>query len=256
MGIINHLRRKFADKSIHFNPSESRSVDLAARGEGAAVEQVALGAHEVGVTSDVGLRVEPRHDLLEELGSRRGITAVHGAVEGELGEPDLVDAVLVAEVDGLGDEALQVLGLVAVPVDANGADVAVRAAVHERLQPVETLAGIVAVGDRGADECGLAGVRRDVLLVGLDSFGGGHAGLAGVVGLVEAKDVVAAAGEGGLDRRRPAAEHLAAPELGYELDALWDEAVGEHVPVIRPRDSVCDRFNHRHIVVGGATLVV
>lgn len=259
MGIINRCGSSGQQRSRIFTSNQStksRSVDLAARRQGATVEEVALGAHKVGITSEGGLRVEPGQDLLEEISGLLVVAAVHGAVESKLGKPDLLDTALLSKVDGLGNEGLEILGIVAVPVDADASNVAVGACVHERLQPVEALAGAPAVGNRRTEEGGFAGVGGDILVVRVGGVGGRHAGLAVVVGLVEAQDVFATAGEGGLDGRPPAAEHLATPEHGDELDTLGDKAHGKHVPVEGPGDSMRDRLNQGHIVVGSTTLVV
>ena len=185
--------------------------------------------------------VEPWQDVLEEGGS--GVATVHRAVESELGEPDLVDAVLVAKVDSLLDETLQVISVIAVPVNRETSDIASGACVHELLHPVQTLARGVATGHGGADESGLAGVRGDVFFVCLDGVGGVHGGLGRDVGFVEAEDVLATTGKSGLNGRAPSAEHLAAPEHGNVLDTVWDGSVSSHVPVICPGDRVSERLN-------------
>ena len=240
-----------------YNPStenKSRGVDLAAGAQAATAEKVPLRAHEVGITSDVGLGVEPWQDVLEEGGRFVRVAAINGTVQSKLREPDLVNAVLVTQVDGLRDKFLQVIRRFAVPVDGEASDVAVGTAVHKLLHPVKTLAGVIAVGCGRADESSLAGIWGNVLFVGMDGIGRGHASLGWVVGFVEAEDVLAAAGKSSLDRRRPTAEHLAAPEHWHELNTVRDESHGKHVPVVRPGNSMSDRLNQCDIVVGSATL--
>jgi hypothetical protein len=233
-----------------------RRVTLAANAESIrAVQQVSSLTHEVGIASHVGLRVQPRHHLLEEVGRLRRVPATEGAAKRELGHPDFADAVLVGQVDGLADKVLEVLRRLAVPVHRQPADVAFPARIHERLQPVEALSRSVAIGHSGADERSLAGIRRDVVQVGRDSIRRGHVGLVRHVGLVEAQDVLASAGKHRLDGRAPPAEHLASPEHGNVLEAGGQDPVGQHVPIIRPGNRLGHGMDKRGYRVGRAALV-
>lgn len=232
-----------------------RGVHLAAGTErGRAAQQIPIATHEVSIASKVGLRVQPWQHLLEEVDRLRTTTAVDGAGERELAQPDLADAVLVAQIDSLRDKVFQVLWVSAVPVHRQTADVAIRAPVHERLEPVEALVRAVAVGHAGADESRHAGVRGDVVMVGVDGIGWRHVGLRRVIWLVETQDVFASAGKGRLDSCSPAAEHLAAPEHGNIFGAQRQESVGGHIPVIRPGDSLGHRLDQRRLVVGSTAL--
>jgi hypothetical protein len=107
----------------------------------------------------VGITLDPRHpwkDLLQEL-----LCVALG--DTELSDPDgLVESVMeVLEV------LLEVLGLVpGVVVGNDKVDLAVTASIHELLEPVDTLAGFVAVGDGwGADAKTFGCERLDVLAV-------------------------------------------------------------------------------------------
>lgn len=165
-----------------------------------SAEEVVVRTHEVGIAGDHGLRVQPGENLGEELlglaGRRAGVDVV---AEGKLGDPDTLEALLGSERDGLVDEGLELLGGVTVPVHGEGADAAVGAGLQESVHPVQAFAGRTAVGDTGGNQLGLAAVGGDVLLVGLRGLGGGHGGLGAVVGLVEAQNVLAAAGKRRLD---------------------------------------------------------
>lgn len=193
-----------------------------------------VGAHEVGVAANTRLRVEPRENLSEEL-DLRGI--VTGGLE--LGDPNLLDVVLVGEFDGLVDELLEVVGegRIGVPVDSKSADLAVSALAEEALHPVQSLTGGARVANSRADEGGIAGVGGHVLLVVGGSLGRRHVGLAGDVGLVEAQQVLAARGKGRVGSGRPATVHLGAPEHGDVLHAGGKGTIGLHVPVVGPGDT-------------------
>ena len=72
---------------------------------------------------------------------------------------------------------LEVLGLVpGVVVRHDVVDLAVGAAGHELLQPVDALVGAVAVGHSWGTNLQVTCERLDVLLVGCDGVVDGHAG--------------------------------------------------------------------------------
>lgn len=123
------------------------------------------------IALDPVLAIHPGHDLLEELGrialSDTELSNPHGLVEG------LVEGLQVV---------LEVLGLVpGVVVGDDVVDLAVGAAGHELLQPVDALVGAVAVGHRWGTDLQVAGEGLDVLLVGLDGVVDGHAGATATV---------------------------------------------------------------------------
>lgn len=166
----------------------SRGVDLSSRGETATIGTdeelvtVAGGSHVVSVALDPRLGIEPGKDVLEELvGVALGDTKLSdpdGLVEGIV---ELVEVVL--EVLGLGP---------GVVVSDDEVDLAVAAAVHEGLEPVDALAGLVAVGNSGgANAETLVGKGLDELAVGVDGSANVHVGASStdLVGLVEAEDV-------------------------------------------------------------------
>ena len=102
------------------------------------------------------LAVQPRQDLLEELSS---VTLS----DTELGDPDgLVEGLV--EVD---EVVLEVVGVVpGVVVGHDEVNLAVAAAIHEALEPVDALASLVTVGHRGgADAETLLCQWLDVLAV-------------------------------------------------------------------------------------------
>lgn len=166
----------------------SRGVDLSSSGEAAAIGSdeeliaVARGSHVVSVALDPGLGIEPGKDVLEEL-----ISVALG--DTKLSDPDgLVEGVV-----ELVEIVLEVLGLgPGVVVGDDKVDLAVAAAVHEGLEPVDALAGLVAIGHSGgADAEALVGKGLDELAVRVDGSGNVHVGASttDLVRLVEAEDV-------------------------------------------------------------------
>lgn len=143
----------------------SGSVDLSCAGQPVAIstDQVldisGRCNHVVRIALDPVLSVQPRKHLLEEL-----IRVALGNTK--LSDPDWL-------VEG-GVEVLkvflEVLSLVpGVVVSDDEIDLAVAAAVHELLEPVDALVGFVAVGNSwGADAETLSCKRLDVLAVGGD----------------------------------------------------------------------------------------
>lgn len=193
------LNQRETHRRITHNPlgiSRGRNVRLADGVEGGTAEQVVICAHEVGVVCDGGLLVKPGLDLFEEsLGGGRVASAVDIGEEGELCDPDLGESVLPGSAHGLRDKRLELLGVVAVPVHRQTADSTFAAAAHERTEPAQAHAGLRGGRHSGTDQLGLAGVGRDVLRVVRGGLLGAHVGLAGHVWLVEAHDVLAAAGQ-------------------------------------------------------------
>ena len=223
--------------------------------ESTAGEQVVLSAHEVRVASDTGLLVEPRDDVVQE---SSGSSQIGGAVdissEGELGDPDLGEAVVASSADGLGDEGLELVGGVTVPVNGHTGDAAAGAGVHEGVHPAETLAVVGGGARGGSDELGLTRVGGDVRLVVVGGIRRAHVGLGGNIGLVEAHDVVATAGEDSLDGANPAAEVPSTPEHGDELDTVGQGAGERTSPVVGPGNGVAGaQGRHGGDVVVGST---
>lgn len=210
------------------------SVLLAELAEGrGAGHQVVGSDHEVGIGIKVGEGVELGHVLLEEVG-----LLLAGAERSELGEPDgLVTADLVSLLE-VGEESVTILSL-GVPVNGAEVDLAATrdglAGVHERLEPLETLTRVTAVGDgRGTDE-NLSTVRVHPLGVGGSSLLRSHGSLASMVGLVEAENGLGSSGDGGIAVLLPAAgvDVDVTPEHGNEA-VLGVEVVGLRVPVVGP----------------------
>ncbi len=122
-------------------------------------------------------------------------------------------------------------------MDSQEINLAARARSHEALQPVEAR-GAIAVAHRGRADLDLA---AELLHVGFPCVGGvlgGHVGLGGEVGLVEAEDVGRAVGDGGVGVFDPLGEMLVggAPEHGDEVHGGGDGAAGLGIPVVGPAD--------------------
>lgn len=145
----------------------------------------------VSVALDPWLSIHPGKDLLEEL---VGVARCNA----KLGDPDgLVEGVV-----ELAEVVLEVLGLVpGVVVGDDEVDLAVAAAVHEGLEPVDSLAGFVAVGNGWRTDTEITSKGLDELAVSADSSSDIHVGASttDLVGLVEAEkggDFVVLAGVG------------------------------------------------------------
>ena len=169
---------------------------------------------KVRIPRNTRLVVQPRQHLRDELELALALTT-------ELSHPDIADALAARKLDRLAHMVLEALNVArgAVPVDSKEIDRALATArVEKRPQPPQALlpASLVA-RDGGRTQLRAAGVRVHVLLPHVGGLLGAHVGLAGVVRLVEAEDVLCAGGEGLLDCAGPLAQHLGAPEHGHEL---------------------------------------
>lgn len=164
------------------------SVDLASVGEAGSIsiDEVLVGVagsnHVVGIALNPVLGVEPGKNVLEELvGVALGDT--------KLGDPDRQ----VESVVELGEVVLEVLGLVpGVVVGDDKVNLAVTAAAHEGLEPVDSLVGLIGVGDGWrANAKTLASKGLDKTLVSLNGSSNVHvaASTTDLVWLVEAQDV-------------------------------------------------------------------
>lgn len=196
-----------------------RDVSLASLVESAAGEQVVISTHEVRVASNTSLRIQPRDNLVKESSSSGGVrSAADIRVESKLSDPNLGQAMLGSSVDSIGDEGLEIVGSITVPVNSQTGNTATAAATDERLEPVKAGAGRGRGGYGGRNQLRLAGPRGDVGLVVAGSIRRAHISLRSHVGLVESENVAAAARQSGLDGSHPATEHLRAPEHRDELD--------------------------------------
>lgn len=225
--------------------------------ESATGEQVVLSTHKVRVASNTSLLIQPRENLVKESSSSSGVgSAVDISGESKLGDPDLRQAVLGSSVNGLGDEGLEIIGSVTVPVNGQTGNTAAAAATDERLEPVKADSGLGRGGYGGRNQLRLAGPRGDVGLVVAGSIGGAHVSLRSHVGLVESENVAAAAGQSGLDGGHPATEHLGAPEHRDKLDVRGERAREGAGPVVGPRDgaTIGQSRHGSDIVVGGTAL--
>ena len=169
-------------------------------------------------------------------------------VVGKLGEPD--GAVPGGGLD-LGDVALELVEVGAVPVAGDEVDVATLTAGEEGLEEADAGGvGLFGAGDGGGAELDLAGVgfhplaprRDDATHVG-DAVGLQHLRAArglGLLGFVEAEDVGAARGDVGVDRVLPGTGEVGsvAFEHGDELHALRKSAAGGLGPVVGPAHHV------------------
>lgn len=185
----------------------------------------------VGVTLDPGLSIHPGKDLLKELvGVARSYT--------ELGDPDGLVKGLVE----LGEVVLEVLSVVSgVVVGDDEVDLAAVAGRHELLKVVDSLVGLVGVGDgRRADTEALRGEGLDERLVGRGGSSDVDVGASttNLVGLVEAQHVrnlIVLLGVG--DVGVPA---LSAPLLvGVEKRNIFEVegcSVDDCLPVVHPGD--------------------
>jgi len=185
----------------------------------------------VGVTLDPGLSVHPGKDLLKELvGVARSDT--------KLGNPNRLVEGLVE----LGEVVLEVLSVVpGVVVGDDEVDLAAVAGRHELLEVVDSLVGLVGVGDgRRADAETLGGEGLDELLVGCGSSCDVDVGTSttSMVGLVEAQDVrnlVVLLGIGNVGVPALSAPLLVGVEKGnvFKVEGC---SVDDCLPVVHPGD--------------------
>lgn len=183
----------------------------------------------VRIALDPVLGVQPGKNLLEEVG---GIALGNA----ELSDPDGLaeGSVEVLEV------GLEVLGLgPCVVVGDDKVDLAVAAAGDERLEPVDALSGLVAVGHSwGAEPEALLGKRLDVLAVSGNCAADVHVGAsaADLIGLVEGQGVsnrVLLLGVGDVGKPTLGAPLLVGVEQGHVFEAER-LAVDHGFPVVHP----------------------
>lgn len=217
---------------LTWNSLSGRGVGLAEGAQAGAGGQDTIANHEVGVAVKVRDGIQLGDVGLDEAGD-----LVVAAERSELGEPDrlvaadLVDGLEVRE-EGVGSVGGRV------PVgDAEVVGAASSVAGRDPgLEPVQTLAGDVAVGDGRRADLDLAGVGVHVLDVGSGGGSSVQVGLGGKVRLVEAQDVSRAGLDGGVGVGGPAGSVgvNGSPQHGDVVEALG-ETVGGRVPVVSPR---------------------
>lgn len=231
-------------------------VDVANAAQGRSAHELAVGNHEVGVAVEVVESLELGDDVVHEAADL--VVRVNG---GKLGQPDGLATANIVGVLEVGEEGVGVLGL-GVPVDVAKVNLAAVDAVagsHELLEPVETLAGLATVADRGSTNLDLAGVLAHVLGVSSGGGTGRHVGLARHVGLVEAEELLAAIGDGGLGVLVPVAgvDRKVTPERGNEV-LLARDATARGAPVVEPAAvvlaDVAERLGEVGVVVSDTTL--
>lgn len=227
-------KKRSCDTSNFFLRS---SVDTSSVGEACSISTdkvlvgVTGGNHVVGVALNPGLGVEPGKNLLEEL---VGVALS----DTKLGDPD-------GQVEGvveLGEVVLEVLGLVpGVVVGDDEVDLAVAAAAHEGLEPVDSLVGLVGVGDGWrADAETLTSQGLDKTTVGVNGSSDVHvaASATNLVWLVEAQDVrdlVVLAGIGNVVCPGRGAPVLVGVKQ-RNVFKIGGTAINDSFPVIHPSD--------------------
>lgn len=233
-----------------------RGVEVAEGAEEAGGAEKAVGSdHEVRVGVEVVERLELGHDLLEEAA---GVLLVEGS---KLSKPD---GLAVAGLVGVLEVVEQGVGVLRLRVPVNGAEVDLAATLslagaHELFEPVDALVRVATVGDGGRTNLGLVGVLGKVLLVSSSGSRGGHVGLASIVGLVEAHQVLSAIVQTPLGIRVPSVgvNRNVTPEHGDVGHVLGIEKTRVAVPVESPSAalaSAAKEVGEKTVVVSHTTL--